>query len=281
MKQEPENTIYKWLAADGTGLFAQSWKPTGTVKAVIALVHGLGEHSGRYAHWAAMFCEKDIAFVAMDLRGHGHSGGKKGHTPSYEILMDDTEMLIAKAGELFPGVPVILYGHSMGGTLAANYILMKNPGVRACVITSPWLKLSFEVPKLKLMAGNIVKGVFPSFSQPSGLVADYLSHDKEVVRLYLNDPLVHNKISITLFSTVYKNGLEAIRRAGEVSVPCLLMHGEDDKITSPGGSEEFAAANPAKVSLKIWEGAFHELHNEPIKKEVFQYLYDWLKPQIA
>lgn len=281
MVQEPENNIYKWIASDGTGLFAQSWKPKGIVKAVIALVHGLGEHSSRYAHWAAMFCRKEMAFVTMDLRGHGHSGGKKGHTPSYDMLMQDVQLLIDKSAELFPGVPVVLYGHSMGGNLVANYILIKNPGVSACIITSPWLKLSFDVPKAKLLAGKLVQGIFPSFSQPSGLIADNLCRDKKVVQDYMNDPLVHSKISITLFSSVYKNGLEAIRRAGDVSIPCLLVHGSDDQITSPKGSKEFAEGNPRRVTLKIWDAGYHELHNEPFQKEVFGYLYDWLKPHIA
>ncbi len=277
MNQDQENTIYKWIANDGTGLFAQSWKPAKPAKAVIALVHGLGEHSARYAHWAAMFCGNDIAFVTMDLRGHGHSGGKKGHTPSYYMLMQDIQLLIDKSTELFPGIPVILYGHSMGGNLAVNYLLMKKPDVSACIITSPWLKLSFDVPKAKLLAGKLVQGIFPSFSQPSGLIADNLCQDKQVVQDYLNDPLVHDKISIALFSSVYKNGLRAIQQAGNLNIPCLLMHGSNDKITSPEGSREFAKANPSMVNLKIWEDAFHELQNEPFRLDVFHFIINWLK----
>lgn len=281
MKEEPENTIYKWLASDGTGLFAQCWKPKAKAQAVIALVHGLGEHSGRWAYWAGNFCNKNIAVLAMDLRGHGHSSGKKGHTPSYGMLMNDVELLINKAKELFPGVPVIPYGHSMGGNLVLNYVLRNTTDESSCIITSPWLKLSFDVPRAKLLAGKIVRGIYPSFSQPSGLVADNLSRDKNVVQNYINDPLVHQKISITLFSSVYNNGLWAIHQAGNLNIPCLLMHGGQDQITSPAGSEEFNKANPEKITLKIWEGAYHELHNEPEKEEVFNYIFNWLKPHIS
>jgi alpha-beta hydrolase superfamily lysophospholipase len=281
MNQETENTIYKWIASDGTGLFAQSWKPTTQARAVVALVHGLGEHSSRYAHWVGYFCEKGIALITMDLRGHGHSGGLKGHTPSYKQLLNDVELLLQNAREMFPGIPVILYGHSMGGNLALNYALDQSPNVTACIITSPWLKLSFDPPKLKLLAGKIIRGILPSFSQPSGLIASYLSRDEQVVSAYMQDPLVHDKISIALFTGVHANGLTAIHKADKLDFPCLLMHGEKDMITSPAGSKEFASGNPGKVTLKIWEGGYHEMHNEPEKKVVFDYLYNWLEPHLS
>ncbi len=281
MNQKTENTSNKLISPDGTMLFVQSWKPAKMVQAVVALVHGLGEHSGRWSYWAGKFCEQNVAVVAIDLRGHGNSGGKRGHAASYETLMKDLEVLINEATKQFPNVPIILYGHSMGGNLALNYVLKYNPPIKACIITSPWLKLSFEVPKLKLLTGRIVKCIYPSFSQPSGLVATHLCRNNVVVNQYLNDPLVHNKISITLFSSVYSNGLRAIDHAGKLDVPCLIMHGQDDKLTSPSGSEEFSKGNPLKVNLKIWDGAFHELHNEPEKDEVFSFMFNWLKIYLA
>lgn len=248
-------------------------KPT----AVIALVHGMGEHAMRYKHVAEYFNQLNIAMVSIDHRGHGRSTGKRGHTPSYDALMHDLEILLKKTNEEYPGVPVILYGHSMGGNLVLNFLIRKKPMVKGAIVTAPYLRLAFEPPAWKVKLGKLSAGILPSLSQPTGLDSKAISRDEEVVRMYEKDPLVHDKITSAFFVNVHFAGPYAIEHAKEIEVPVLLMHGTADRLTSVEGSKEFASRAGNNVELKIWEGLYHELHNEPEKIEVLDYEANWLK----
>ena len=266
-------TLY---SAEGTKLNGVLQSPAGDCKAVIALIHGMGEHAMRYAHVAAFFAQNDFAVVAIDLRGHGNSGGKRGHTPSYEVLMNDLELLINKAKELFPDVPVFMYGHSMGGNLTLNYLIRKQPKIAGAIVTGPYLKLAFEPPAWKVALGKITAGLIPTLTQPTGLETAAISRDLEVVNTYENDPLVHDKITSSFFVHVHFAGPYAIENAKKITVPLLLMHGMDDRLTSPKGTQEFAKNAGENVELKLWDGLYHEIHNEPEKEDVLQYELNWL-----
>lgn len=266
---------------DQLTLYGQYWSHGDDPKAVICLVHGMGEHSSRYEHVAAFMNAGGYAVVAMDHRGHGKSQGKKGHTPSYNNLLDDIDSLIKKANELFPGKPVFLYGHSMGGNLVLNYGIRRQPaGIRGIIATDPYLTLAFEPPAWKVSLGKTFAGIFPGLSQATGLDTKALSRDPEVVKKYENDPLVHDKMTARFFVEVHFAGPYAIEHAAELKLPALIMHGTGDKITSFKGSEEFARKAHPNVQLKLWEGLYHEIHNEPEKDEVMQYTLNWLNKHI-
>ena len=250
--------------------------PGENTKAVIVLVHGLGEHTGRYSHVAAMFKKQGIGFAGVDLPGHGKSDGRRGNIASYAIVSEMIDILLSSCKKTFPGVPLYLYGHSLGGGIALDYLLRKNPKINGAIVTSPWLRLSFEPPKFKVLMASVMKNIVPGLIQPSGLNVDHISHDTEVVDRYKSDPLVHDKISVSLFHGAMNAGAYSLAHSADLKVPVLLIHGSDDKITSPDGSRQFAANNP-KVTLKIWDGGYHELHNEPFKEEVFKYIIDWMK----
>ena len=261
---------------DNLQLFGHSWQPdTEAPKASIVLVHGMGEHIMRYDRWAEKFVNEGYAVTGMDHRGHGQSEGKRGHIPSYESLLQDVDMLINKTEEFFPGKPVILYGHSLGGNIVLNHALTRKNTSRY-IVTSPWLRLSFKPSSIKLALAQVMKKILPGLLQPSGLNVGHISHDPEVVEAYKNDPLVHDKISVRMFISVYSRGEWALANAGKIDRSVLLMHGGDDKITSPDASLQFAEKAGKNVELKIWEGMYHELHNEKIKDEVFSYIVDWL-----
>lgn len=270
---------YHWKSADGLDIFAQSWMPGGKPKAIINLVHGLGDHSGRFAEWAAWFVEAGYGFLALDYRGHGRSGGKRGHAGSYELLMQDIDLLLSKCRELFPSVPEVLYGHSMGGNMVINYCIRYKPGIIALVATSPWLRLAFEPPRVTIFVGNLLKKMFPSMQNANGLVASQLSRDPGVGKLYTADPLVHNKISLSTFFAVTLAGKEAIQNSRRISVPFLLMHGSGDLITSHKASQDLVTTAGDTITFRLWDGCCHELHNETNKKEIFQFLLKWLEEQ--
>lgn len=254
--------------------------PGSHLKAVVILVHGLGEHIHRYSAWAKRFNSEDIGFAGVDLPGHGRSEGRRGHIKSYDLLDEMTEILINECRKTFPGIPLFLYGHSLGGGILLNYLVRKNPKVRGAIATSPWLKLSFEPDKSKVQLASLVKYIFPGLIQPSGLVVEHISHDKEVVDKYKNDPQVHRKISVSLFHGAMKAGSYALENASNLKVPLLLMHGSDDQICSPDGSREFVS-RAKNAELKIWEGGYHELHNELFKEEVFDYILKWINTHLA
>ena len=269
-----------WKSADGLEMFAQSWEPDETPRAVVCLVHGLGEHSGRYAHVGKAFVEAGFVLTGFDVRGHGKSGGPRGHTPSYDALMDDIDLFIHLVAGRYPGLPRFLYGHSLGGNFVINFALRCRPELVGVIATGPWLKLAFQPASSKVMLGKIMNNILPGFSQASGLDTRALSHDPEVVNAYENDPLVHDKISARLFLNVFESGLWALDHAAEIPLPLLLMHGGADRIISLEASRQFAASAGDKVTLRIWDGLYHEIHNEPEQGEVFTVMIDWMNTQL-
>ena len=275
-----KHTKFKFKTFDGLQLFGQNWQPENHPKAVICLVHGMGEHSGRYVHVADALTQVGYALFTFDLRGHGKSSGLRGHTPSYEALMQDISSLLEVANKQFPQLPSFIYGHSLGGNLVLNYILRRQPQLKGVIVTGPLLRLAFEPPAFKVTLGKVMNKIWPSFSQSSGLDTKALSHDSEVVHAYENDPLVHDHVSARMFIGIYQAGQWALEHASEFSLPLLLMHGGADKITSIKASSEFARKITKNCTLKIWDGLYHEIHNEPEKEEVFKFLIDWLDKKV-
>lgn len=261
--------------SDGTLINGEIHSVTGQCRGLIVLVHGLGEHFGRYEQWCSRFIDAGYTVIGADLPGHGRSGGKRGHIASYLLTEEIIDRLIGEGHDRFPGVPVILYGHSLGGGIVLQYMITKQPDLCCAVVTSPWLRLSFEAPRFKLWLASAVRKIAPGMLQPSSLVVNHLSRDREVVAAYLADDLVHDRISVSLFNEAVSAAKYALDNAASLNTPLLLMHGSSDMITSPEGSRQFAEASSA-TDLKIWDGGYHELHNDIIRDAVFGYLAGWL-----
>ena len=253
--------------------------PGEDLRAVIILVHGLGEHIQRYSHWADMFNKEKIGFAGVDLPGHGRSDGRRGDIKNYLLLSEMLDILVNESKKTFPGVPIYIYGHSLGGGIVLDYLINKNPKVKGAIVTSPWLRLSFEPSKGKLKLAAIMKNILPGLTQPSGLIVNHISHDQEVVDKYNSDPLVHGMISVSLFHGAMRAGANALLNASRLKLPVLLIHGSDDLICSPSGSREFAGKTTL-AELKIWDGGYHELHNETFKYEVFEYIINWISKKL-
>jgi acylglycerol lipase len=254
------------------GLFL---KPKGNLRAIIVFVHGIGEHIKRYNHWAELFSLEGIGFFGVDLPGHGRSDGKRGHIKDYSVFHEMLDTLLNASERTYPEVPVIIYGHSLGGSIVLDYLIREKPMVKGAIVTSPWLKLAFEPSSLKRSIAGLMKNVIPAFTQPTGLIVSSISRDKDVVEKYIKDPLVHDKISVGLFHGAITSAKFILAHASLLNVPILLMHGSDDQITLPKASREFGE-KCTNADLKIWEGGYHELHNEPFKKEVFDYILEWI-----
>jgi acylglycerol lipase len=282
-------------APDGVQFYFQSWQPQTPPKAVVCLMHGLGEHSGRYFHVAVALNDAGFALLGFDLRGHGKSGGPRGHTPTYDTLMDDIGRLLAEAAQRYPGQPQFLYGHSLGGNLVLNYALRRCSGqaapdnvtlseaersrrVSGVVATSPAIRTAQPLPPLQITLAKVMNKLQPGMQMANGLALDGLAHDPEVIRAYTSDPLVHNKISVRLATGMFDAGEWALAHAAEFPLPLLLVHGTADILTSAKASEEFAARVPAgRCTLKLWPDFYHETHNEPDKAGVLGFMVDWLQ----
>lgn len=264
---------------DGTNLYLQEWTPGKKPNAVILYIHGLGSHGGRLDHWAKRFNEKQVAFVAYDQRGHGRADGKRGAPKHIREMIGDVKTMVKEVRSKFPGIPLILYGHSLGGNIALNHVIGSGEKVDGLVISSPWLRLVHPPSKALVAIAGLLKVIVPGVTLPNGLNADDISRDKAEADKYRKDPLVHDKISIGLFFSVVVAGLSAIENADKVTCPFLIMHGTGDRITSYEASKELAAIAGKQTTLKLWEGGYHELHHDPNRDEIFHYIADWLKQQ--
>lgn len=273
MKHEELN----WRAADGQQLYAQAWRPDGEARAVVCLVHGLGEHSGRYAHVGQALCDAGYALLACDLRGHGKTPGPRGHVPSLDAGMDDITLLLDEGARRFAGLPRFLYGHSLGATLALNYALRRKPQIAGVIATGPVLKMLQPVAAGKLLTGKFLARALPVFRMGNDLDRTGLSRDPEVVRRYVEDPLVHDRVSARLGIDLIESGEWALEHAAEFALPLLLMHGTADRITWAECSRQFASKVKGDCTFRLWQGFYHELHNEPEQKEVLDFVIGWLQ----
>jgi acylglycerol lipase len=269
-----------WEGRDGTKFSMKGWEPeSGAPKAAIAFIHGLGEHTGRYAHVGNALTGSGYALIGFDLRGHGKSGGARGHFPSLEAVLQDIRQFLQQLTRLHPETPQFLYGHSLGGILVLSYVLQFSAGLKGVIATGAGLRTPLEEQKVKIAMVNLLGSILPGLTLPSGLDANTISRDPDVVKKYVTDPLVHDRASLGFG----KAALDAIKlcfsRASRFPLPLLIMHGTDDKLTYPNGSEDFARLareGGADVTLKLWDGLYHEIHNEPEQTEVFRTMIDWL-----
>ncbi len=266
---------YSWADKEGKNIFAQGWEPNSKPKGVVCLVHGMFEHSGRYHHVGKYFTDKNMAVLAVDLKGHGKTEGKKGHIANYDVLLNQLDQLLEKAKGQYPDIPSFLYGHSMGGGLVTHYLLRRSPNIIGCIATGPWFELAFKPPSFKLALGKMMVKLYPAYTEKSVLDVSDLSHDPTVGEKYLADPLVHDQISSGFFFGVHNGGIWAMENIKQLKKPLLLCHGASDKVTSCSATEKLASQSEL-ITFKKWNNLRHEIHNEPQQVEVLDYIYNWM-----
>lgn len=238
------------------------------------IVHGLGEHAGRYQKTAEQLLALGCDVLAYDQYGHGESQGERGHLASDDQLLEHLGD-IWRASE--PTMPVrrILLGHSLGGLVAAAAVARNFVRPDALVLSSP--ALAVDMAAWQSAAVRWLPRLAPNLSLGNGLNADYLSHDRRIVDAYRQDPLVHDRICARLGAFVATTGEQVLRQAPRWSVPTLLIYAGEDRLVSPRGSDAFASVAPrALVTSKRFEGLYHEIFNEADAAPVFKALADWL-----
>ena len=264
-----------WKAPDAIDIYGQAWWNENP-KAVMVLVHGMGEHSGRFAEYATFLAGNDIAVLAYDHRGHGKSGGKRGHTPSYEILLEGVTDALKQADTLFPNIPQFIFGHSMGGNVVLNYALRRKPKVKGIIASAPWLKLAFDPPAIQIALGKLVKNILPGLQQHTKLDASAISSIKAEVERYTSDPLVHDFITPAFFLGVFEAADWALANAADFELPLYIYHGTKDSLISSEGTKQFSAKVKSEITTKFGEGQFHESHHDTMRNEVMQATSNWI-----
>lgn len=268
---------FSWLTKDQLNIHAVDWSIE-QPQAVIALVHGLGEHCRRYDHLARFFNDNAFAMVGYDRRGHGRSEGKRGHTLDFEVLLDEVQTLLQHCQKKYPDLPVFLYGHSMGGNLALSYMLQRKPaGIKGVIVTGAWIKLATNPSAFLIWLGRLMRKIYPAFSQPNGLNPKHICTVPKEVDAYVNDPLVHDKITSATGIDMMKAGDALADYRGDFPVPLLMMHGEQDMIIAPQGSRDFAQNVKGSITHKEWPQLYHEIHNEANAQAIFNYTLNWMK----
>lgn len=259
-------------ASDGLRLAWYRWDPAGRPRGTVCIAHGLREHSERYRHVAGAFADAGFVVFAFDWRGHGRSEGPRGHAPSYAQLLDDYGRLVGMA----TATPKFAYGHSMGGQIILNYGRLHPKGLDGVIATGPWLRLAFPAPAVKVLLGRILSPILPKGALPTGLKVASLSRDPEVVRAYQADPLIHDKLSFRLGITMLDGGEEVLTHAADFRLPVLVAHGDADRIIDPRSTEAFyTRAGSSDKTLRLYQGFYHEIHNEPEWARVLGDLTGW------
>lgn len=261
----------------GISLYYQQWFSDTRPRAVLALVHGFAEHSGRYGNVVNYFVPRGYAIYAPDLRGHGRSPGPHACINSWEEYREDVRALLHLIGEQMPGIPLFLWGHSMGGLIVLDYALHYADGLQGVIASAPSLSRP-KVASILIALNKLLSEFVPRLALETGLDARALSRDIAVAEAYRRDPLVDTKCTARLGAEMLRIGEETLERAADLRVPTLILHGSADRLIDPAGSRAFSArmAFPDK-EYREYEGGYHELHNDTIREQVLADVERWLE----
>ncbi|MCK9379508.1 MAG: lysophospholipase [Sulfuritalea sp.] len=271
-----EHLNFELQTADGVCLAGQAWMPP-TLRAVVAVVHGIAEHSGRYAFLAARCNEHGLGVVSVDLRGHGRSPGERSYVERFDDYLLDADALLEKTRELAAGHPVFLMGHSMGGALALRWLVRRRQPVAGLILSSAALKIGGDVPRLLVALAPLLSRWLPHL-RGTRIDPAVISRDASAVAAYVGDPLV------SLLAPPARTGAELLQvmaanreAASGLSVPVYLFHGDADRLTDPAGSQEiFDRWGGPDRTLRFWPGSRHETLNDLDREAVAAELLQWV-----
>ncbi len=268
--------------AAGHSVYYQIWTPEKPPRGVLLVVHGAGEHSARYAALAGYFCAAGYAVAALDHIGHGKSDGTYGHMDSFRHHLETLEIYRQRLAAEFPGVPMILLGHSMGGLIAGCFLLEQQHQFAGCAFSGPAIKTDLEPGFLQTLLIRLLSRLTPKLGvmqlDPAGV-----SRDPKVVSDYTQDPLInHGKMSARFVAELF-SAMQLIQsRAAEVTLPVLIMHGSADSMTAPAGSQFlFDNVGSTDKTLELYPGLYHEIFNEPEREQVYADLLQWCDQRLG
>ncbi|NJB85338.1 alpha-beta hydrolase superfamily lysophospholipase [Lewinella marina] len=270
---------FSWKNEQGLQIYAVDWK-TANPRAVVGIIHGLGEHCRRYDGLAAFLNARGIAVIGYDRQGFGRSEGRRGYTPDYRNYLDGVAQLRVQCEKRYPRAPVFLYGQSMGGQLLLHYLIHRKPAIRGAIVASPHIAEAFRPNPLVVAIGKLMRRLSPTFSLHNQLDPQDLSRDPAVVEDFRNDPHNHDRLSSQTGIDMLERAAFLQQYAGGLPVPTLLLHGTGDRVTSHAATADFARRNPEHVTFHSFPGAYHELHHEPDREKFHFLVLGWLNRHI-
>jgi len=258
-------------------LFFYAAFPQAPPAAVVGVLHGYGDHAGRYSHMTDAWALRGIASVALDMRGHGRAEGPRGYCDRFDDYMDDAAVLERLVGERAPGAPAFLFAHSFGGLVATSYVLARPDAWRGLALSAPYFGTALKVPAVKRFAGQIASRLAPGFALPMGFHGSDVTHDPVRARAYDEDPLVFGKATARWFIEAQLAQSRVLARAPSLSLPLYLVMGTKDPIAELASARAVATAAGSKdKTIDIREGLFHEPWNEPEWPSVASAIADWM-----
>ena len=273
-----EHSEGSFETADGLRLFSQHWQDTSYGKrGALIIVHGLKDHSSRYAEFASTMVSRGFVADAFDLRGHGRSPGKRSYIGRFEDLVSDLSTFVSEVKRKNAGLPVFVFGHSMGGTAVALSVVMRAIEVKGVVLSAAALAPGEGISPTLIRVTRFLGKVAPSFPLMSLPNKDF-SRDPDVVTTMGSDPLIYQKNGPVRTAAELLNAMHKIEtRAHVFESPVLILHGTADKLTNPAGSRKLAdRASSTDKTLKTYQGLVHDLLHEPEKARVIADIADWL-----
>lgn len=267
--------VEMWTAPDGARLALRRAEPPGPPRALLLLLHGFGDHSGRYAHVADWAVSAGHAVWALDQRGHGRSPGPRGHVARFAQFLADVAALRKRAAAEVTA-PQVLLGHSFGGLVALRYLETAPQGLSAAVVTSPWIALAMRAPAWKLALARVLADLAPGLGMSTGLDTSALSTDASVGEAALADPLYHRRMTPAAWREIQAALVAVVAERDRIATPLLVMLPGDDRILSSRASEEFVRGLGRPADVLRYAGMFHEILNERERSRVLADLGAWL-----
>jgi alpha-beta hydrolase superfamily lysophospholipase len=271
----------KFIGSNKLNLYWQSWLPDGAPVAVLLVVHGLAEHSGRYINPVDYFVPKGYAVYSFDLSGHGKSEGKRGYVERFANYPDDVNTYYDMVKKENPNVKIFLVGHSMGGTIATAYAIKHQDELNGLILSGAVLKAGASITTAAIFMAKVLSALMPKMGVTK-LDASAVNRDKAGVDAYVNDPLNYTgKISARLGAELLKEIQSLPAQISKISLPILIMHGSADRLSDPSSSKTlFEGVSSKDKTLKYYEGFYHEIFNDPQRQQVFADMEVWLKKHI-
>lgn len=262
-------------------IYYKGWLPDGDVKAVLLIVHGVGEYCERYTNVVNHFVPLGYAVYGLDHIGHGKSGGEREMIVRFEDFIEPLITYYKMVKGWHPAKPIFIYGHSMGGLITSFHLLEHQADFKGAIISAPAVKVPDNISPMVIAIGNVLSTIAPKAGL-IGLDTFYLSHDKAVVDAYNADPLVfHGKMPARLSAEMLRAMSRVTAEAGKISLPLFILQGGGDKIVDPAGAPMlYEKAGSKDKTLKVYEGLFHEVHNEPEREKMFKDLEIWLQTHV-
>ena len=267
----------KYLQIDSKyKIYLREWLPNQKADKNIFIIHGLGEHSGRYEDFAKNLTQKNIGVFCIDLIGHGKSNGKRGHIKSFEDYINAVENGIIYIRKKFLDTPIILFGHSLGGLICLKFLLdRESKEIEKAIVSSPWIETALKIPKHLLFIHKIFQKITPRLQLSNNLITSHLSKNQKVVTDYESDILVHDKITLNLFSEILRTIEDVLKRSSRIKIQTFIYHGKNDKIISYKGTEKIANLIPYNKFI-LFENIYHEPHNDIEKDLIFEEITDFI-----